>query len=287
MNINDIPVRVVGPGSQQSKLGEAPSYIDMPGDMARYDPPLMPAPEEVLHLADASAAMRWLKNALVDCNNTQHRQLANLTQIDDDSRKLVNQILGEGEVSITYDGTPRAKVQESVLAGIWRTFYFDDDGEVAIDLLEVAAVPHIVTAKREKTQPVDATQNASSLDVQNAMPILVELEDRRRDFERSGNTHSINLTLLPLTQTELEFIDGRLGRGPIDVLSRAYGKCEVISTQSDNVWWVRYFNSMGKLILNTLEVTDVPQVVVAAAEDIRDSADRLSEILMPYWPDGA
>jgi hydrogenase-1 operon protein HyaF len=90
-----------------------------------------------------------------------------------------------------------------------------------------------------------------------------------------------------LSQPELEFIDGRLGRGPVDVLSRAYGKCEVISTKSANVWWVRYFNSMGTLILNTLEVTDVPQVVVAASEDIRDSSSRLNEILLPYWPDSA
>lgn len=287
MNINDIAVRVVGPGSQQSKLGEPPSYIDMPSDMARYDPPLMPGPEEVRHLAGAREAMQWLQAALTQCNTTRQRQLADLTQIDDESRKLINQVLGEGEVSITYDGTPRAQVQESVLAGIWRTFYFDDDDQIAIDLLEVADVPHIVSARPERAQPIDTTAPASAADVPNALPILVELEDRRLDYEQNGRTHSINLTLLPLSQAELEFIDMRLGRGPVDVLSRAYGKCEVISTKSANVWWVRYFNSMGTLILNTLEVTDVPQVVVAASEDIRDSSSRLNEILKPYWPDSA
>lgn len=287
MNINDIPVRVMGPGSQQSKLGEPPSYIDMPSDMARYDPPLMPGPDEVRHLAGAREAMQWLQAALTQCDATRQRQLADLTQIDEDSRKLVNQILGEGEVSISYDGTPRAQVQESVLAGIWRTFYFDDEDQIAIDLLEVADVPHIVSARLERAQPIDTTEPTSAADVPNAMPILVELEDRRLDYEQNGKTHSINLTLLPLSQSELEFIDMRLGRGPVDVLSRAYGKCEVISTKSANVWWVRYFNSMGTLILNTLEVTDVPQVVVAASEDIRDSSLRLNEILQPYWPDSA
>jgi hydrogenase-1 operon protein HyaF len=285
MNINNIPVRVVGPGSQQGKLGEPPIYIDMPNDMARYDPPLMPGPEEVQHLAGAREAMAWLRAALAECNTTRRRQLADLTQIDDDSRKLVNQILGEGEVSISFDGAPRAHVQESVLAGIWRTFYFDDDDRIAIDLLEVADVPHIVNARRDDAKAIDTTEPAPSQDVPNAMPILVELEDRRLDFERNGKTHTINLTLLPLSQAELEFIDRRLGRGPVDVLSRAYGKCEVISTHSANVWWVRYFNSMGTLILNTLEITGVPQVVVAASEDIRDSAHRLNEILLPYWPD--
>jgi hydrogenase-1 operon protein HyaF len=287
MSINDIAVRVVGPGSQPSKLGEEPSYIDMPSDMDRYDPPLMPGAEEVRHLTGAKEVMMWLRTALAECSTTQQRQLADLTQIDDDSRKLVNQILGEGEVSVNYDGTPRAKVQESVLAGIWRTFYFDEDDKIAIDLLEVADVPHLVSAKPEYAKPIDTTEPLSSLEVPNAMPLLIELEDRRLQYELSGNAHSINLTLLPLSQLELEFIDGRLGRGPVDLLSRAYGKCEVISTFSANIWWVRYYNSMGTLILNTLEITDVPLVVVAASEDIQDSANRLKELLLPYWPDSA
>ena len=44
---------------------------------------------------------------------------------------------------------------------------------------------------------------------------------------------------------------------------------------------------MGTLILNSLEVVDIPQVVKAAAEDLGDSAERLDDILSPYWPDVA
>jgi hydrogenase-1 operon protein HyaF len=97
--------------------------------------------------------------------------------------------------------------------------------------------------------------------------------------------HSVNLSLLPLSEAELEFLDERLGRGTVDILSRSYGKCQIISTRSRDVWWVRYYNSMGILILNSLEVADVPVVVHAAAEDLRDSAQRLDEILAPYWSD--
>ena len=85
----------------------------------------------------------------------------------------------------------------------------------------------------------------------------------------------------------VQIIDRRLGRGSIDVLSRAYGKCEVISTGTAGIWWVRYYNSMGVLILNTLEVVDVPVVIKAAPEDLADSAERLKEILEPYWSDVA
>ena len=36
------------------------------------------------------------------------------------------------------------------------------------------------------------------------------------------------------------------------------------------------------MILNTIEIVDVPQVAKAAAEDIEDSAKRLRDILQDY-----
>jgi hydrogenase-1 operon protein HyaF len=63
------------------------------------------------------------------------------------------------------------------------------------------------------------------------------------------------------------------------MLSRGYGNCRVTATGLREVWWVQYFNSDDKLILNTLEVTPVPAAVLAAQEDIEDSAERLGEIL--------
>jgi len=287
VNIKNIPVRVVGPGSQPGSNTDAPSYIDMPRDMTRYDAPLMPDPNAVEHLLGAREAMAWLKPALAGWSGSCENPAANLNALDDQNRELVNQILGEGENCVTYSGNLTASVQESVLAGVWRSLYFDDEDNVAIDMIEVGAVPRLVSAPFEGTRAVDFEEDELSADVPNAMPILVELADRCALFEHDGTQHSINLSLLPLSQTELEYLDARLGRGPVDILSRAYGKCQVISTLSPNVWWVRFYNSMGTLILNSLEIAAVPDVVLAAPEDIADYAIRLTEILAPYWPDAA
>ncbi|PVV25335.1 MAG: hypothetical protein B6D79_09440 [gamma proteobacterium symbiont of Ctena orbiculata] len=54
------------------------------------------------------------------------------------------------------------------------------------------------------------------------------------------------------------------------------------STAVQNVWWVQYFNSQDKNILNTLEIGDVPAVAAAAKEDIQESAQRLNEIMEAY-----
>jgi hydrogenase-1 operon protein HyaF len=286
MNIRDIPVRVIGPGSQPGD-GDAITYMDMPNDMSRFVAPIMPEPEDVLRMDGARQAMDWLRAALDDYTPGGGPVLADLSALDEESRDVVNQILGEGEVSIVCDGEVRSRTQESVLAGVWRTFFFDSDDRVVCDLLEVAEVPRVVGFAARSAGEVDASPQGVGPELANALPILIELQAQHGKFISGGEPHSINLTLLPLSEPELEFIDGRLGRGPIDVLSRAYGKCEVISTGTAGIWWVRYYNSMSVLILNTLEVVDVPVVIKAAPEDLADSAERLKEILEPYWSEVA
>jgi hydrogenase-1 operon protein HyaF len=284
VSINEIPVRVVGPGSQPKE--EQLRFIDMPGEMARYTPPYVEDLDAVRRLDGAKAAMQWLRQALRSYECGSEPLLANLSALDDESRELVNQVLGEGEVSVTFtDDGVAARTQESVLAGVWRTLYFDGEDRVACDLIEVADAPLAVRARREQDEPVDITPPDAARGVHNALPILVELESQLANYVENGQPHSINLSLLPLSEDEVEFLDARLGRGPVDVLSRAYGKCQVISTRTPGIWWVRYYNAMGTLILNSLEVVAIPQVICAAAEDLRDSAVRLDEILAPYWAD--
>lgn len=288
MKLKDIPIVPVGPGSQPEETdGQNLSYIDMPNDMATFERPQVPEPDEVAHLVGAKEAMDWLRGALAQCATSDEPLMANLSELDDESRELVNQILGEGEVSLTYSGAARARAQESILAGVWRTFYLDPDERVTVDLLEVAEVPHLVSIPDPNQRPVDARREGAPDEVMNALPILVELESQCAIYASDGTPHVINLTLLPLSEADVDFLDQRLGRGPVDVLSRGYGKCQIISTQAANVWWVRYYNSMGTPILNTLEVIDVPQVLRAADEDIHDSATRLEEIIAPYWTDVA
>ena len=287
-SFKDIAVRVVGPGSQPSGPdGQTVSYIEMPGDMARFEEPHIPEPEAVMGLVEAREAMLWLRRALAGHGTATEPQLADLGALDDANRELVNQILGEGEVSVSYNGHVRARSQESVLAGVWRTLYFDQDEQVCYDLLEVADVPHTARLPDDRNRPVDIGSVGITDEFNNALSILVELRSHSDRYEATRQAHTINLTLLPLSEAELEFLDARLGRGPIDTLSRAYGKCQIISTLTPNVWWVRFYNSMGTLILNTLEVVDVPAAISAAPEDLADSAMRLDSILAPYWSDVA
>ena len=81
---------------------------------------------------------------------------------------------------------------------------------------------------------------------------------------------------------DLDLLAERLGTGPCVILSRGYGNCRITSTAIRNTWWVQYYNSQETLILNTLEISSVPDVACASQEDIEDSAARLKEILAIY-----
>jgi len=289
MALSDIPVVTIGRGSQPEESdGMELDYIAMPKGMTTFRAPDIPEPEDVDHLAGAQATMNWLQGALNDFRPGEGAHLADLSGLDDSSRALVNQILGEGEVSIRIHGASPARIQESILAGVWRIFCFDAQDRLTADLIEVAELPRLITwSNPEPVTILDLLPETPPDGVMNAMSILTELDGRCANYQSGDPTHAINLTLLPLSPEDIEFLDETLGRGNVAVLSRGYGNCEVISTRIPGLWWVRYFNSMGTQILNSLEVIDIPAVACAAPEDIADSAERLASIMEPYWPEEA
>jgi hydrogenase-1 operon protein HyaF len=285
MNTSTFPIAFVGRGSQPLEAEDTQlEFIPMPKEMSRYQAPDIPEPEQVIHLRGAKAVSDWLSQALAEYHVGGEPKIADISDLDADNRELVNQILGEGEVSLKYsDQDLQVRMQESVLAGIWRTFYFDQEGRITRDLIEVCDVPVLARRVPDTEKARGLTQGAAPDDVMNALPILSELQNHVAGWESNALTHVINLTLLPLSEGDIQFLGETLGTGPVETLSRGYGDCKITSTAYPGIWWVRYTNSMGTLILNTLETTDIPAVACAAQEDLADSRQRFNELLEPYW----
>ena len=64
--------------------------------------------------------------------------------------------------------------------------------------------------------------------------------------------------------------------------SKVYGNCEISATTCINTWWIKYFDADDRVILNTLEVIDIPSIASASNRDISFSALRLKNILVFY-----
>ena len=84
---------------------------------------------------------------------------------------------------------------------------------------------------------------------------------------------------------DIGWLDTVLGTGRVLILSRGYGNCRITNARRPHTWRVVYYNSQDTVILNTVEVCEMPDVACAAREDLADSFERLGEVLQ--WLEGA
>ena len=211
-------------------------------------------------------------------------RLFDLAGFGADDLTLIGEVLGEGEVSATValpDGVI-AQVQESVMAGLWRVRFTDRDGRLVADYVEVATIPAAID-RAARMVPVLAAIGTPPEGAMNVMPVLTEIRDRAGAHNTGAPSHTITFSLFPMSEADMEFLQNSLGPGPIRILSRGYGTCRIVATGARNVWSVQFFNAMDTIVLDTLEIGDVPVTACAAVEDFRDSAERLKEIEEAYF----
>lgn len=281
----DIPVVVVGPGSQPIEQDNAVLETPKsPGEMSTYSMPDLSELEGLTNLDEGMSLLRETESLLNTFKVGSKPQAQDLDGMDEENLDLINQVLGNGEVSIVYNGDVQMQIQESVLAGVWRIQHIDKEGRISKDMIEAAEIPSVIreAAFINTTMPVAADRNDLPAGVLNAPPLIVEIRDKVEAYTPDNDPHVINLSLLPQTEEDLTYINEQLGVGPVTILSRGYGNCRITSTNTPNVWWVQYFNSDDTNILNTIEISEVPAVACAAQEDIEDSAERLRDILEVY-----
>ncbi|UWU68158.1 hydrogenase expression/formation protein [Bradyrhizobium sp. NC92] len=232
-------------------------------------------PNAIALLSNVAAAVSRQKS----CVRAQLFRLRHLNELE---RDLVADVLGKGEVAgiVALPDGSAAQLQESVFAGIWHVRF---EGEAAHEYVEIGAIPEIVRRAATDLTSTDLMIDAVPDGAMNVLPVLAEARGRALAWQPGMSTHIINLTLLPMNSVDLAFLQHSLGSGPVQLISRDYGSCRVQTTSVRNVWSVQFFNSIDSIILDTLEIGDVPRAVLAADEDLEDSAERLREIMEAYF----
>ncbi|MGZ5027387.1 MAG: hydrogenase expression/formation protein [Methylobacter sp.] len=281
--MTSISLPIFGQGSQPAEEdGVALEYLQMPQEMTTYVMPQVSTDLKAHDLAQAKIILLKLLQYLAAFPSVS--KPIELTELNEDNRRFINELLGEGEVSAICSGEQNIRIQESVLAGVWRLQKLNEQRQIVSDTLEAGIIPQqlVLSAFSGAATQIDTNWTALPPGVMNAPPLLAELNAKVAEYRPGGDAHTINLSLLPQTEQDLAFLTQRLGTGSATILSRGYGNCRITATGTTFVWWVQYFNSEDTLILNTLEVCDVPSVACASPEDIADSNERLQEILKVY-----
>lgn len=261
-----------GPGSQPGEEdGEDLNYLAMPSGMQTFSVRL-PEVDDPAAVAGAVKFLRELSRHAAGWSVETGTMAADYDMLDARNQATLRDVLGEGEVAVRIaspdPGMARIEVQESVFTGVWRVMRGGHEH------IEIGAIPDaVLMAPRIRMAPPPLPGPG----VVNAPAIITEILDHVGDGV-AGDTHVINLTLLPHTPEDLEYLDLALGDGGVTLLSRGYGNCRIDRCAHPHVWRVRYYNSQDVLILDTIEISDIPDVACAAPEDIADSAERLAEV---------
>jgi hydrogenase-1 operon protein HyaF len=270
-----IPIR-----SAAVEPDEAIVYMPMPREMTTFEMPSVPEPGPGSDVAGARDLLaRFLGDFGAWLDGGAELPRIDLAGVPPASLRVVNESLGEGEVAVTADAGHEIRIQETVFPGVWREQHFDGADRVLHDYLLAAPVPPLVgrlarerAGERLRELPLPA----------GAMNVPALIHELQEAMDRSGPgalAHVVNLTLLPLSPEDTAHIDAVLDGGSVVILSRGFGNCRISSTAARDVWRVQYFNNMQTLILNTIEVTPMPEAAVAAPEDLVETRARLAELV--------
>ena len=113
----------------------------------------------------------------------------------------------------------------------------------------------------------------------NAPPLLRELSESVRRLLETGETSAIDLSALPLTPADLDWLHEKLGEGEIAVTLQANGESTLNETACPGVWWVTHHNEQGAVTSQFIEVAFVPELVKAHPQDVEIGRDHLELII--------
>ncbi len=113
----------------------------------------------------------------------------------------------------------------------------------------------------------------------NAPPLLHELLEMVNRLLASGETAAIDLSALPLTPADLDWLRERLGEGEIAVTLLANGESTLAETGCPGIWWVTHHNEQGVVTSQFLEVAFVPELVKAHPDDVALGRDHLESMM--------
>jgi hydrogenase-1 operon protein HyaF len=113
----------------------------------------------------------------------------------------------------------------------------------------------------------------------NAWPLMLEITALVQQLLESGEGAAIDLSALPLTPADKEWLKTRLGSGEIHVTLEAEGPSSLDETACPGVWWITHRDPQGRVQSEFIEVTYVPDLIRAHPDDVRIGHEYLNGLV--------
>ena len=123
--------------------------------------------------------------------------------------------------------------------------------------------------------PVEIAQPSTGM----ADAVLHELLNHLRAFIDSNQSHVIDLSSLPMSETDKRDLEERLGQGEIRAVLSSMGDSKIFETNYSGIWWIKHYTTDEVLIAEFIEITAVPEILRSHDDDIRQSITELEKLI--------
>jgi hydrogenase-1 operon protein HyaF len=115
----------------------------------------------------------------------------------------------------------------------------------------------------------------------NALPLLHEIRHALARLVEEGESTVIDLQSLPMGPGDLRRLMDALGEGEVKAELEALGKTVIRESQYSGVWVIEHMNASGGIASRFVEITWVPTLLQAQAEDVQKGLKELADALAP------
>ena len=120
-----------------------------------------------------------------------------------------------------------------------------------------------------------------------AQSVLAEVARLLEALAADGETGSIDLRSLPLTEADRQQLEESLGRGEVVAELELAGRSSVWETAYAGAWWIRHRGAGDKISSEEIAVCPIPDILITHPADIASAALRIKQDLVQNQPSQA
>ena len=120
-----------------------------------------------------------------------------------------------------------------------------------------------------------------------AQSVLAEVARLLEALAADGETGSIDLRSLPLTEADRQQLEESLGRGEVVAELELAGRSSVWETAYAGAWWIRHRGAGDKISSEEIAVCPIPKILITHPADIASAALRIKQDLVQNQPSQA
>jgi HupH hydrogenase expression protein, C-terminal conserved region len=126
---------------------------------------------------------------------------------------------------------------------------------------------------------LDAIKVNVEIPTGNVEPLLHEIRHALKRLAAGEEGTVIDLKSLPMAPGEEQRIEAALGEGEVRAELQALGPTVVQETVYPGVWLVTHRNADDEVVARFIEVTHMPEILMAQREDIERGIEKLESEL--------